>query len=187
MSILCKKNLRKRLRSGGKLRYSIDIFFTIRGRLFFMDINNTHMIGEVIQLAIAPIFLLVGTGSFLNVMSGRLGRVVDRVRTLEDMLEAGETGEERRRHVEELRFLSRRMSYANRAIVFCSASALFICLVVALLFLSEIVGGSLEIGVAALFILSVLCLILGLIQFLIEISVATKSLRVRNELLQHSD
>ena len=47
-------------------------------------------IGGSIQFAIAPIFLLVGTGSVLNVVTTRLGRVIDRARILETLIEQGE-------------------------------------------------------------------------------------------------
>ena len=40
---------------------------------------------RTIQLAIAPVFLLAGIGAFLNVIAGRLARVVDRARHLEDL------------------------------------------------------------------------------------------------------
>ncbi|WOI53151.1 DUF2721 domain-containing protein [Parvularcula sp. LCG005] len=156
-----------------------------------MDLISTeetaHAIGLVIQLAIAPIFLLVGTGSFLNVMTVRLGRVVDRVRILEERLDRGETGDERRRHVDELRILDRRMSYANRAISFCSSSALLISIVVAMLFLGELTDWPMRFVVAPLFVITMLSLIAGLTQFLCEITLATRSLRVRTELMQQND
>ena len=37
----------------------------------------------IIQLSVAPVFLLAGIAGFLNVMSGRLGRIVDRARVVE--------------------------------------------------------------------------------------------------------
>lgn len=40
-------------------------------------------IAHVIQLSVAPVFLLAGIGSILGVMANRLARVVDRARILE--------------------------------------------------------------------------------------------------------
>ena len=40
------------------------------------------ILAQIIQLAIAPVFLLAGLGSFLNVCVGRLARIVDRTRQL---------------------------------------------------------------------------------------------------------
>ena len=39
-------------------------------------------VSHVIQLAIAPVFLLTAIGTVLNVLAGRLGRAVDRRRVL---------------------------------------------------------------------------------------------------------
>jgi hypothetical protein len=45
-------------------------------------------ISHVIQLAVAPVFLLAGVGAILNVMANRLSRIIDRARVLETKLGA---------------------------------------------------------------------------------------------------
>lgn len=140
-------------------------------------------IAQAIQLAVAPIFLLAGIGAFLNVMTVRLGRTVDRARYLESLLETGEPEDIRRRHQGELKALGDRISAANRAIVATTSSALNVCLVVALLFLEQYSPISLRPVVAILFIATMTLLTLGLVFFLKEISVASRSLRVRSDLL----
>ena len=40
----------------------------------------------MIQLAVAPVFLLTGVAAFLNVLTNRLARIIDRARMLEDLL-----------------------------------------------------------------------------------------------------
>jgi hypothetical protein len=142
-------------------------------------------IAEAIRLAVAPIFLLAGIGALLNVMTARLGRVVDRARFLEGLIEAGEDEEPRLRHQTELAALGSRIRAANRAIYTTSFSALLVCIVVALLFGEELWSGipvAAE-AVAALFVLTMALLILGLAFFLREIAVASRSLKVRTELL----
>ncbi|MFL6756235.1 MAG: DUF2721 domain-containing protein, partial [Sphingomicrobium sp.] len=68
------------------------------------DLRN---LAQIIQLAIAPVFLLAGLGSFLNVCAGRLARIVDRARKLEPrILES--RGEEHDRLIREIRMLDRR-------------------------------------------------------------------------------
>ena len=94
-------------------------------------------VAETIQTAIAPVFLLAGIGSFLNVLAGRLSRVVDRARALEE-LHPTSTGRPRDRHVAELRLLDRRMAVINCALLLAVASAVAICAVVALLFVAEL-------------------------------------------------
>lgn len=140
-------------------------------------------IGHVIQLSVAPVFLLVAVGSMLNVMTARLGRVVDRARKLEHDI-GGETPEERALHLDELRSLDRRMSYSNAAINFCVIAALLVSFVVALLFVGGLVNFDTSIPVAVLFILSMLGVIGGLCMFLMEIGVSMRTVRVRAELLK---
>lgn len=140
-------------------------------------------IAQTIQLAIAPVFLLAGIGAFLNVLAGRLARVVDRSRLLET-LHADSTGAEHARHIEELRLLDRRITLANIAIFLCVASAIAVCALVALLFITQLANLPYRTAVAIAFILAMALLIVGLILFLIEIRLATMGLRIRKELLQ---
>ena len=50
------------------------------------QLTSIETIATVIQLAVAPVFLLAGIAGLLNVLSIRLGRVVDRVRVVETRL-----------------------------------------------------------------------------------------------------
>lgn len=142
-------------------------------------------LSNIITLALAPAFLLVGVGSFLNVLSLRLGRIIDRARLLESAWRAGPRHEplaERGRR--ELLTLDRRLAVVHWSISVCTAAALFICVLIATLFLGDLGNVSLGLGVALLFILVMALLILGLILFLVEIYLATRSVRVSRELLR---
>ncbi len=143
-------------------------------------------IAQTIQLAIAPVFLLAGIGAILNVLAGRLARVVDRSRVLEELHAASE-GEIHHRYVVELRIVDRRMRLANAAIALMVASAIVVCLLVALLFVTQLAGLAFRVAVAIAFVLSMALLIAGLVLFLIEINVALGALRVREELLERED
>ncbi|MEO1658567.1 MAG: DUF2721 domain-containing protein [Pseudomonadota bacterium] len=143
-----------------------------------------HPITEAVTLAFAPIFLLTGLGALLNVMTLRLGRVVDRARYIEDLLEDGEAPDRARRHRGELVYLGARIKSANRAIYATSISALLVCLEVALLFLERLLPMSVAVVVAGLFIATMMSLTVGLVFFLIEIGIATQSLNIRKELLR---
>ena len=139
-------------------------------------------IAHLIQLAIAPVFLLAGIGALLNVVAQRLARVVDRARALEADFNSYDE-ETRARAAAELCLLDRRMKVANYAISACTASALFTCLVVAILFVADLTAFAFGQAVALLFIVTMLLLIAGLVLFLYEIRLAMRSLRVRSELL----
>jgi hypothetical protein len=139
-------------------------------------------IAHLIQLAVAPVFLLAGIGSILNVLAQRLARVVDRARAIEAEFETLQ-GKARERAVGDLKVLDLRMRTVNAAITFCTASALFVCVVVAILFVADLTDFAFARPIAWLFIIAMLLLIVGLLFFLREIRVATRSVRVRPELL----
>ncbi len=145
--------------------------------------NEASEIAQIIQLSVAPVFLLAGIGAILNVVTARLGRVVDRARFLETVLIAATEEVKTNRIRTELDALDKRIIYAQRAIYFSSISALLVCFVVASLFISTLADINLGSLVAILFITAMLCLIGGLSLFLAEISIATRTLRVRAELL----
>ncbi len=143
-------------------------------------------ISHFIQLAIAPVFLLAGIGAFLNVMTNRLGRVIDRWRVVEAAL-LDAAGTERDAQVAELAAIDQRMIRINRAVTLSTLSALLICLVIVTLFSGQLAGVDVSSAVAALFILSMGVLVLALVYFLGEISVATRTLRVPPQILKAPD
>src|SRR5206468_5246456 len=139
---------------------------------------------HLISLAIAPVFLLAGIGSILNVLAQRLARVVDRARRLEvefETLEPNNHGPARA----ELRLLDMRMTVVNLAISCCTASALFVCLVVAILFVADLASFHFGAPIAYLFILTMVMLIAGLLLFLYEVRLAMRSLRIRRDQFPH--
>lgn len=135
-------------------------------------------IAHVIQLAIAPVFLLTGVGTLLSVLSGRLGRAVDRSRVLEKQLDV-QSGEALAGVHEELRILARRTRLIYTAITLAVACALFVCLLIAVAFVDPFIAADLARAVAALFVLAMLALIGCLVVFLREIYVAVTSAQRR--------
>lgn len=143
-----------------------------------------HTVSEVIQLAVAPVFLLVAVGSFLNVMTQRLARVIDRARALEEQIVKAENPTEKEMQRQELAALDKRMTYAQRAITFSAVAALLIAFLVAIIFLSDLAGFDAARVIAVLFILAMTAVTMSLCFFLAEVAVATRTLRVRAELLR---
>ena len=138
-------------------------------------------VANIIQLAIAPVFLLAGIGGILNVLAHRLARVVDRARTVEAEYE-GLDEAARRRAAGEMAMLDRRMAVVNHAISACTASALFVCLVVAILFVADFADIRFGRPIAVIFVIAMALLIVGLLLFLYEIRLAMRSLRERSKL-----
>ena len=130
-------------------------------------------VAHVIQLAVAPVFLLTGIGTILNVMTNRLSRIIDRFRGLERTAPSLEQGLSRQ---DEMKNLAHRERVIYWAISLCTVSALLICVVIATLFIGSIMGVQLTSLIAILFIAAMLALTGGLLSFLREIYIATGSI-----------
>lgn len=141
-------------------------------------------VAEIIQLALAPVFLLAGIGAFLNLCASRLARIVERARVIEPLL-LGSRGAEHDRLLRQLRVLDRRMALISRAISLSVLAAVLICAVVVLLFAGSLVSGHFGTAIALLFITCMVSLGLGFAIFLVETRVASRAVRIRNELLEH--
>ena len=142
------------------------------------EIAAVGAIARQIELAVTPVFLLAGVGAILNVLAQRLARVVDRSREIE--AEIASLDEQEKAYARaELALLDRRMGAANAAISFCTASALFVCFTVAVLFVSEPSDLAFGRPLALLFIAAMALLIAGLVLFLYEVRLAARALRAR--------
>jgi MFS family permease len=128
-------------------------------------------LSHIIQVSVAPVFLLTGIGSILGVLANRLGRIVDRARFLESRPNDPKQFDNQLVQTELLR-LAERKRWINRAITLCTVCALLVCTVIATLFVGAFVSMEIGVVVAGLFVLSMLALIAGLICFLREIYVA---------------
>jgi hypothetical protein len=132
---------------------------------------------HAIQLALAPVFLLTGIAGILNVMAGRLARIIDRGRQFTEHpmpqdLELGKTLQV------ELRALDRRRHLASAAITASTFSALLVCTVVAALFVEALLQIELKWFIGLLFTGSTAALVVGLAYFLREVHLATKTVRI---------
>jgi hypothetical protein len=149
-----------------------------------IPLPQVSQVAQTIQLALAPVFLLAGIGAFLNVCVGRLARIIDRARRLEDKI-LSSRGKEHDRMVGVIRVLDRRMSVVNMAIFLSVASACAVCLVVILLFAGNLFGAHLGTPIAILFSLAMLVQAAAFGTFIQEIRLASRIIHVRNEVLYH--
>lgn len=141
-------------------------------------------VAQVIQLAVAPVFLLAGIGAFLNVCTGRLSRIVDRARTVEERL-LDSRGTEHERWLREIRILDRRMALVSQAIFLSVLSAVLICTVVVLLFAGGLTHVRLGTPISLLFIACMITIGFGFAIFLIETRLGSRAVRIRSDVLQH--
>ena len=133
-------------------------------------------ISGVIQLAVAPVFLLAGISGTLRFMSSWLGRIIDRGRYLKELCQSTDT-ENKDQCLEELDCLKVRARYTNWAIFLCASCALLVSLVIVMLFLSALFNLDVEIFIALLFVIAMLCLITSFILFLREVRLSTSAFR----------
>ena len=129
--------------------------------------ENLTTVAHVIQLAVAPVFLLTGIGAILSVLTGRLGRLVDRFRVLTETVSELPAIQAR-----ELNILTVRASWVHWSITVCTASALFVAIVIGALFLGAVVSFNPSRIVSIMFITAMTSLIIGLGCFLREISLS---------------
>lgn len=141
------------------------------------------MIAQAIQLALTPVFVLVAIGNIMNILSTRLGRIVDRSRVLVELYGTTD-GSEHDRVVAEIRTLDWRIATIGRAILLLVLSALITGCVVALLFMEEFLRLDVQQIAAGAFILAIGLLIGALLLFLRETRLASASLRIPESFLE---
>jgi hypothetical protein len=114
----------------------------------------------------------------LNVMAGRLSRIVDRGRALEE--QRGGVGPAEQASIDQkLRNLERRRHFNSIAITACTIAALLVCMVIAAMFLEVMLDAPLKWLIGALFTTATLTLVVGLAYFLREVHMATQTIRIR--------
>jgi hypothetical protein len=133
-------------------------------------------IAGVIQLAVAPVFLLTAIGTVIAALNIRLGRAVDRRRDLEARLPSMPAEEQASARVE-LAVIARRIRFVYYAITAAVTSGLFVCLLIAGAFLGAFVQVSLSYTIGTMFVLAMLALIASLLLFLREIFLAVSTPR----------
>lgn len=135
-------------------------------------------IASIIELSVAPVFLLAGIGALLTVLSNRLGRITDRARLLERRMSVVRSEEHRSLLSDETSVLWSRIRMMNWAIRLCAGSALLICLVIIALFVGEWAKMDISNFVAMFFVLALTLIFLALVLFLREVGVATKRMQI---------
>tara|TARA_B100000963_G_scaffold160296_1_gene139434 strand:+ start:324 stop:800 length:477 start_codon:yes stop_codon:yes gene_type:complete len=133
-------------------------------------------ISQIMQSAVTPVFLLAGIGALLSVITGRLGRITDRLRYLQIFI-CKVNPEDKEILLSNRKRLISRTKFINTSIFFCALSGLIVCIVIGSLFVGGIYQILLDDFISVAFIFCMLCLILALIFFIFEILFATKTSR----------
>lgn len=142
-----------------------------------LDAITATDVSHVIQLSVAPVFLLAGIGSILGVMANRLARVLDRARSFESRLATAEAGAQADLRAR-LQTLAKRARLISFGLALCTLTALLVCAVIITLFVGAFFSFSAAIPAALLFITALMSFSGALIVFLRENFLATSSLRI---------
>lgn len=153
--------------------------------------SDTASVQKIVQISLAPVFLLAAIGAFLNVMNGRLIWLTERVDRLDECEKMGRPDPA----LAELPVLKRRQTYAHRAVTLSTIGALLICTVVALMFVSAFIRPPIGTYVAVAWILAMALVFTALLFFLLETKFATRpaserrrlSRKIRKQTDDHAD
>lgn len=141
-----------------------------------MNTAPLNDIGHVIQLAIAPVFLLMAISTLIGVLTNRLARAVDRRRTLAASLPAlQEPIADLARQEHELQQRRARVIYSG--ISMAVLSAVCVATLICLAFIDAFVAADLSVVIALLFVSAMIALVASLGIFLREIFLALTSPR----------
>ena len=147
-----------------------DLLVSLPGIDLIERTSSSLRVQNVVQLSLAPAFLLAGIGAVMNVMTNRLIWVANKIERILAADENGTAGD----LVEELPALERRRVYAQRAVMLSTASAFTISVVIMLLFISAFVRTPLGTLVAVSWLVTMALLMAGLASFLLETRTAAR-------------
>ena len=141
-----------------------------------VDTNVVNSISHLIQLSVAPVFLLAAVAGLLNVFVGRLVRIIDKIDRIQ--LEEEQIEKDSSHTIDQAKkarksFLQQRLKVTNYAIALCTSAGLMVAFVIITMFLSEILAFNNSTLISTFFILAMLFLISSLLLFLKEISYTT--------------
>ncbi len=148
-----------------------------------LPVQDLHALTSVLQTSLTPAFLLVALGALLNLFTGRLSRIVDRARALQEK-HPKTLGVDRAHLVGELRILEKRMQGVGRSIMFAVLAAIFVCFVIAILFLMGLGRFQMAWLAVTCFGLGLTMMVASLILFAREVRLATNAIHVRDEFLK---
>ena len=129
----------------------------------------------LIQLSITPVILISGLGSLVISMTNRLGRIVDRTRTLAATARSA-SGPERANLEYQIKVMFRRGKIMRMAMTFITSSMFISGMLIMLLFVSAIFNVQITGLILGVFILSVLFMLVGLAAFIRDVFVSLKAL-----------
>ena len=153
--------------------------------IFDVDGTTVDVVSNLIQLAVAPVFLIAGVGAILGVLSNRLARITDRIERLNNKINqvrgdphlpsssAVYSETELNGFKIKRKYLQIRANNMNLAILFCILTGLLVAAVIMTLFLSSFFEFRAGFFIAIMFITGMGSFMLSLLLFIREVFMAT--------------
>lgn len=125
----------------------------------------------ILQTAVGPVILVSGVGLLLLTMTNRLGRVIDRGRSLAQEHRTNPNADQAR-ILNQLIILNRRAALIRSAITLASLSVLLAAILVIIIFLTALFHLEIAILLSGLFIACMLSLIGSLVAFIQDLNLS---------------
>ena len=150
------------------------------------DGTEVTTISTLIQLSVAPVFLIAGVAGLLNVLTSRFTRTIDNLELMDSIINTHEKeddacNEETQYLLQRRKFLIMRMQNVNASIFFTTATGLMIALVIISVFFSSLFSFNSEVFISISFILAMVFLIIALMLFLSEIYFTNQFIRTKKK------
>lgn len=145
-----------------------------------MDAMPPSTFLPVIQLAISPMILMTGVGGLMLTLTNRMGRIVDRTRSLAEKVRVAK-GDDRIHCETQLGIMWGRAKLIRQSVTFAGVSMLLSCLLVVVIFVDASLHREFGLELVVTFLASVLCLIAALVNFLRDIWVSLHALKLEVE------
>jgi hypothetical protein len=146
-----------------------------------VEVTSVNKLIPVLQTAIGPMILISAIGLLLLTMTNRLGRAIDRARTLAGQLPQAQDAS---RHAikGQLRILWKRARLIRIAIAFASTSALAAACLIIVIFVTAVWQLETAWLIGGIFVVCMVFLILSLLVFLNDINRSLGALRLELDL-----
>jgi hypothetical protein len=142
--------------------------------------SELSAVAQGIQLAIAPVFLLNAVAAMIGAVAGRLARIIDRARYVENLIEEELNEPKLQRLKEEFRLLRRRSDLVNGCIALLIVCAILIGSTIVLLFFGETLEIKFARTATVTFMVGVVSFLLALLCFFAETLLSSKILKLHN-------
>ncbi len=136
---------------------------------------STPRVQQIVQLSLAPAFLLAGIGAVMNVMVSRLIWIGGRIDTIDERADDSP----RKNDITERLWLMKRRQLAQTAVMCGTGAAVLISMVIAMLFISAWIEAQIGTVIAVAWIATMLLLIVGLMFFFREAMLAARGVGSR--------